>query len=148
MRVLFIKDLAGYAKKGEIKDAREGYATNYLIPKGFVEIATAEIVAKVDKELKVAQKRKEQQQAKFGVLKTDLEKQTFAVKVKVGDKGQVFGGVHEKDIIKIINGKMKTNLDKNQIDLDHPIKEIGIHTIKVKLGQGIDANVKIEVKGE
>jgi large subunit ribosomal protein L9 len=146
MKVIFIKDSPGQGKKGEIKEVSEGFAQNYLIPKGFAQVATADIQAKIAKEAKEAEIKKLKEIGKLEALKSEMEKRIFTVKVKVGDKGQVFGSVHEKDIAEAIAGKLNHPIPKNDIAIDAPIKELGEHKVKVKLGQGIVAVTKINVE--
>ncbi len=146
MKVIFVKELSGTAKKGEIKDVNNGYAQNFLIAKGYAQIATAEIQAKIVKEAKEAETKKLKEIEKLQALKLDLEKRVFTIKVKVGDKGQIFGSVHEKDISSSISSKLNYPLEKNQIAIENPIKQIGEHLVKIKLGGGISANVKIKVE--
>jgi len=78
--------------------------------------------------------------------KQDLEKRVFTIKVKVGDKGQIFSGVHEKDVLSAVNGKTNLSLEKNQVDLTKPIKELGEHQVKLKLASGITASIKIKIE--
>jgi large subunit ribosomal protein L9 len=146
MKVIFLKELNGTAKKGEIKDVSDGYAKNFLIAKGFAQVATADIQSKIVKEAKEQEIKKLREIEKLQTLKQDLEKRTFTVKVKVGDKGQVFGGVHEKDIAKVISDKTNHTIEKNQIEIPLAVKTIGEHQVKVKLGGGLIANVKIKVE--
>jgi large subunit ribosomal protein L9 len=146
MKVIFIKELAGAGKKGEIRDVNDGYAKNFLIAKGFAQVATADIQARIAKETKELEIKKLKEIGKLQALKQDLEKRTFIVKVKVGDKGQVFGGVHEKDVAKVISDKIGLEVEKNQVDISDPIKQLGEHQIKVKLSGGIVADVKIKVE--
>ena len=77
-----------------------------------------------------------------------MEKRVFTVKVKVGDKGQIFSGVHEKDVAAAINAKTELGLEKNQVVLDKPIKELGSHKVKVKLGQNLGAEITLNVEGQ
>jgi large subunit ribosomal protein L9 len=146
MKVIFIKELAGVAKKGEIKDVNDGYAQNFLIAKGFARVATADIQNKIAKENKEAEIKKSREIEKLRNLKTEIEKRVFAVKVKVGDKGQMFGGVHEKDIAEAISDKMRVPVEKNQVEIEVPVKEIGEYVVKVKLSQGIVASAKIKTE--
>ena len=148
MRVIFIKDSAGAGKKGEIKEVSSGYAQNFLIPKGFAQVATPDIIKRVEKEGKEQEAKKQKEVARLTALKAELEKRTFTVKVKVGDKGQVFGGVHEKDVAASVNSKMDISLEKNQVEIPAVIKELGIYQVKLKLGSGIIANVKINIQAE
>lgn len=146
MRVIFLKDVPGGGKRGEIKEVSDGYANNFLLAKGFAQVATSAIQAKIAKEGKEALVKKEKEAARLEGLKTDLEKRVFTVKVKVGDKGQIFSGVHEKDVITAINSKMNFQLEKNQVDLDKPIKELGEHKVKLKLGNNLSAVINIHVE--
>jgi large subunit ribosomal protein L9 len=146
MRIIFVKDQPGGGKKGEIKDVADGYAQNFLIAKGFAQIATAEIQAKVAKESKEAEIKRNKEIEKLKAVKSDLEKRVFTIKVKVGDKGQIFSGVHEKDIVAAINSKMGLSLEKNQAELSGIVKQLGEHQVKIKLAAGIIANVKIKVE--
>jgi large subunit ribosomal protein L9 len=146
MKIIFLKELSGTGKKGEIKDVADGYAQNFLIAQGFAAVATAEVQAKVAKEQREANAKQQKEVARLSSLVADLEKRVFTVKVKVGDKGQIFSGVHEKDIAAAINAKLAINLEKNQVVLAKPIKELGEHKVKVKLGASLTANVNIKVE--
>lgn len=146
MKVIFIKELSGTAKKGEIKDVSDGYAKNFLIAKGFAQVATADIQNKIAKEAKELEIKKLKEIKKLQTLKAEMEKRIFTVKIKVGDKGQVFGGIHEKDIASSISSKLNHPMEKNQVEISAPIKEIGEHSVKIKLGGGISANVRIKVE--
>lgn len=148
MKVIFVKELSGTAKKGEIKDVSDGYAKNFLIAKGFAQAATADIIARVEKEAREAKVKDERKLGKLQELKLDLEKRIFSVKVKVGDKGQVFGGVHEKDIAQAVSDKMGQQIDRHQIEISSAIKELGEHQVKLKLAAGIIASIKINVEAE
>jgi large subunit ribosomal protein L9 len=145
MRVIYLKEHQG-SKKGEIKDVSSGFAENFLIPKGLAQVATAEIQAKIAKEGKEAENKKFREIEKLQSLKQELEKRTFTIKVKVGGKGQVFGGLHEKDIAEAVADKLSYPLEKNQVEIESAIKALGEHQVKVKLGSGIIANVKINVE--
>ena len=146
MKVIFLKDQPGGGKKSEIKDVAEGYAKNFLIAKGFAAVATVEIQNKVAKEQKEAGAKQQKELAKLQSLKQDLEKRIFTVKVKVGDKGQIFSGVHEKDVAEAINSKLNISLEKNQIVQEKHVKELGEYPASVKLASGIIANIRIKVE--
>ncbi len=148
MKVIFVKDQPGGGKKGEIKEVSEGYAKNFLIAKGFAVPATAEIQARVAKEQKEAEAKLQKDHQKLENLKLDLEKRKFTVFVKVGDRGQIFSGVHDKDIADVVSKKTGVTINKNQIDLKRPIKDLGENSINIKLSSGITAKVKIIVESQ
>ncbi len=146
MKIIFLKDVAKRGRKGEIKEVSEGYAKNFLIKRGLAQPATADIQIKVNKETSDTAQKKQRELEKLRQLKTDLEKRTFTIKVKVGDKGQIFGGIHEKDIIAAIAKKTNFTLAKQQFTELHGIKTLGEHVVKIKLGTNLIASTTIEVQ--
>lgn len=145
MKIIFLKDVAGQGKKGEIREVSEGYASNFLIPKKLAQAATPEIQAKIFKENKEAEAKKRKETERLQAIKADLEKGVFNLTVKVGDKGQIFGGVHEKDVADAVNGKLSLNLDKRQVEIAAPIKSLGNHQVKISFPGGLSAAVKISI---
>lgn len=146
MKIILLKDVAKIGRKGEIKDVNDGYARNFLIAKKLGAVATAEIQAKIAKEAREANERTARQASKIEDLKRELGKRTFTIHVKVGDKGQIFGGAHEKDIITAINAKMGTTFDKHSVDLKHGLKTLGEHSVTIKLGHGLETQTKIKLE--
>lgn len=144
MKVLFIKDTQG-GKQGQIKDVSDGYAQNFLIPRGFAAVATPQIVARAEKEAKERELKHQKELNRLQRLKLEMEKREFTVRVKVGEKGQVFGGVHAKEVAKAVSEKMGVAVDKSQVEIDGIIRDIGTHQVKVELGRDILANIKINI---
>lgn len=146
MKVIFLKDVPGTGKKGEMKTVSDGYASNFLLPKGFVQVATIQLQIQLAKEAKEAQDKKDRELAKLNQLKLELEKRIFSLKVKVGEKGQIFGSMHEKEIAKAISEKVGMEIGKHQIEIAEALKVLGQHSVKIKLGSGIVASVKINLE--
>ncbi len=146
MKVIFLKDQPGGGRRGEIKEVNEGYAKNFLIPKGFAQVATTDIQAKVAKEQKEAEAKRTKEVSRAQELKAELERRTFTVSMKVGDKGQVFSGVHDRDIAEAINRKLPATVERHQIELSRPIKDLGLHKVSIKLMPGIKAVVAVTVE--
>lgn len=146
MKVIFIKDQPGGGKKGQLKEVSDGYAMNFLIPKGFAQVATTQIISRLEKEAREADAKKNKEKEQAQKLKNEIAKRTFKVAVKVGDRGQVFGGIHEKDVALVISEKMGLNFDKNQVELPVVIKDLGEYIVKLKLSGGILAEAKIKVE--
>ncbi len=146
MKVILLKDVPKIGKKGEIKNVADGFAKNMLIKKGLASLATTDAQSKLAKEQKSKSDATTKAKEKAEKNRAELEKRTFTIKVKTGDKGQVFSGVNEKDIISAVFQKTKIQLEKNQIDTPHGIKTIGEHRITIKLGQGITAKTKINLE--
>lgn len=148
MKVILLKDIPKIGKRGEIKEVSDGYANNFLIKKGLAHVATKEAQAQIVKLAQDASEKKTRELHKLEGLKEELQRRTFTVKVKIGDRGQIFGGVHEKEVVRAIHQKLKVELEKNQIDAHKGIKELGIHTITIKLGHGITAHTKLNIEAQ
>lgn len=146
MEVILLKDVPKIGRQGEVKKVSDGFGTNMLIKKGLAVIATKEAKDKVAKLAKSTQDAKAKAKIKFEHNKAELEKRTFTLKVKVGDKGQIFSSVKEKDVASIIFQKTKIQLEKSQFESLHGIKQLGQHIVTIKLGQGITAKTKINLE--
>ena len=146
MEVILLKDVPKIGRQGEIKKVSDGFGTNMLVKKGLAIVATKEAKDKALKTVKSAEDAKIKAKAKSEKNKLELEKRVFTVKVKVGDKGQIFSGVHEKDIAAAILQKTKIQLDKNQFEALHVLKKLGQHFVNIKLGQGVTAKTKINLE--
>ncbi|HVY67720.1 MAG TPA: 50S ribosomal protein L9 [Patescibacteria group bacterium] len=149
MKVIFIKDMPGGGKKGELKEVNDGYGKNFLIAKGYAKAATTQLQAQAAKEAREAGEKKARELDRLQALKQELEKRTFSVKVKVGEKGQIFSGVHEKDVIRAIAGKLPLPApERSQVELPKPIKELGRHKVALRLGGGVQAVINLSVEAE
>ena len=146
MKVLLIKDVKGLGKAGEIKEAKDGYARNYLIPKGFAKLATPEVIKEWEKEQARKEAELKAELEKLNQMKEKLESEKIVIKHKLGANGQLLGSVTNKEIAEVLKQK-GFDIDKKQIE-HTTIKAPGIYTVDIKLGHGIHAKVEIEVEGE
>lgn len=148
MEVILLKDVKGQGKKGDIVKVSNGYARNFLIPKGLAVEATEGGKKKVE-EIKAAQKRKEQQQRnKAKKLCEKLSGLKVILKVKAGEKGKLFGSITGKDIAEGLEKQHGIKIDKKKIILDEPIKNIGVYKVPIKIYPEISAELEVETKEE
>jgi large subunit ribosomal protein L9 len=146
MKVLLIKDVKGLGKAGEIKNAKDGYARNYLIPKGFAKLATPEVIKEWEEEQKRKEEELKKEIAKLNEIKEKIESTPIVIKHKLGANGQLYGAITNKEVAE----KLKENgidIDKKQIEMQQ-IKTVGEYNIDIKLGHGIHAKLKLIVEGE
>jgi large subunit ribosomal protein L9 len=147
MKVIFLKDVKGTALEGEVKDVKDGYARNYLIPRGIVAPATEANLKKLETR---KDKIKEKEEQKLAAAKEKAEKLNeleVELSVKAGEKGRLFGAVTSQDIAEAIKAK-GFELDKKDIELDNPIKETGTHSVTVGLYKDAKAEIKVTVTAE
>ena len=144
MEVIFIKDLRGQGKKGEIKEVKTGYAENYLIKNGYAVAKTKENLQILDNNNKKRAKEDEENRKKAEELKTKIAKEVLEFKVKTGEGDKVFGSISLKQI-KEEKKKKGYNIEKSMIKYDNPIQSLGFHNVEIDLYQGISTKVKIHV---
>jgi large subunit ribosomal protein L9 len=147
MKVLFLQDLKGQGRRGEIKEVSDGFAQNFLIKNGFATIATGKVQQTEKAKLDAKAESAVRLRIKRELLKTELEKHAFTVLCKSGEGGKLFGAVREKDIVEAILKKIPSaNIEKHAVDITQPIKTVGTHKVTVMLERGLTANVHIEIK--
>ena len=148
MKVILNKDIQGVGKKGEIINASDGYARNYLFPRNLALEASEGNLATL-KEKKDSQKYKKdslQQVAREFAKK--LSGITVLFKVKTGESKRLFGSITSKDISDEIKKQFGFDIDKKKIVLDEAIKSTGVYNIEIKVYPEISAKLKVEVAGE
>lgn len=143
MKVIFIKDLKGQGKKGEIKEVKDGYAINFLIKKGYAVKETKESVKILERDNQKEKALDEENKIKAEKIKKDLESKTYKFKVKTGEHDKVFGSISAKQIKEELDSKY--NIDKKQIKILNPIQSLGFHEVEIDLYKEIKAKIKIEV---
>lgn len=148
MKVIFLTDVKGKGKRGEVKEVPTGYAQNFLIKKNLAKEATKQAI----NELKGKQKSEEKAQAELlaeaKAVKVKLEQESTLVQFseKVGPDGRTFGSITAKKISEELNKQFGIKLDKRHIKLDHPIRAIGLIEIPVKLHKDINGIIKLQIK--
>ncbi len=148
MKVILIKDVKKLGKEGEITEVSDGYARNYLIPKGYALEATKIRL----KETEEKKKRKQQQEKKEKVeaerLKEVLEGKTITINAKVGGGDKLFGAVTAREISDILQKDFSISIDKKKIEIGEPIKHLGKYNIKIKIYPSMQVNIKVVVTAE
>ena len=143
MKVIFIKDLKGQGKKGEIKEVKDGYGT-FLIKNNIANIAS-ESNLKHYNTLKSKQELEENLYIKeCEKLKEQLEKLKINIKVKVGEQDRVFGSVSTKQIVTELK-RLNFDVDKNKIKIDGSLSSLGTHIVKIELHKKVIADLKINL---
>ena len=147
MKVIFLQDVKGKGKKGEIKDVASGYAYNYLIPNKLAIIATTTNMKEAEAFQESSDKRKEQEHEQAKELAVKLADTTITIKTKAGEGGKLFGAITSKQIGDAL-AEEKIKIDRRKIILDEPIKSIGTTVVQIKIHPEVTATLKIKVEEE
>ncbi len=143
MKVILLEDIKNIGKKFEIKDLKEGYVRNYLLPKKLVLIYNAENLKKIENLKKKIEENRKEKLELIEKEKEILKDLVLTFKIKVGEHEEVFGSVNKKEIEKALEEKGIKNF---KVNLEKPLKALGIHEVEVNLGENQKVNLKVELK--
>ena len=145
MKVLFLQDVKGSGRKGEILEVSDGYARNFLLPKNLVKIATKELTLQTrqaeEKEIKLMEQELKTNQKKA----SQIDGREIEIKAKASATGTLYSAIGSDTIANEIKKQLKSNVKSEQVLLSKPIKEIGEHKVKIKFGHGLEAEVQVTV---
>lgn len=144
MKVIFVKDLKGQGKIGEIKEVKDGYGLNFLIKKGYAIIASDGNLKHLQTEN--AKKAENEQLAikEYEKVKEKIEKEKLIFKVQTGKQDKVFGSISVKQIVNELKNR-NYNIDKTMIILTEPISSLGTYNIEIELHKKVKALLKVEL---
>lgn len=148
MKVVFLKDVKGKGKKGEIKNVADGYAHNFLIKNGYAAEANAQAMSQIDGQKKLEAKNAAAELAEAQVLKETLEALTIELKAKSGEGGRLFGSVSTKQIADALQKVHGIKIDKRKMTLNDGIRALGFTNVPVKLHHEVTATLKVHVTEE
>jgi large subunit ribosomal protein L9 len=148
MKVIFLKDVKGRGKKGEIKNVADGYAHNFLLKNKLAVEANQSAISQLDGQKKKEQKLSEQELQEAQQLKDKLEALTIELKAKSGEGGRLFGSITTKQVASELEKKHGIKIDKRKMELDDAIRSLGYTNIPVKLHHEVTATLKVHVTEE
>lgn len=146
MKVILLKDIKGTGKKGDVVNVSDGYARNYLFPRGIAKEGT-EGNLKVLGEQKTSQKIKEEKEFEEAQkLGKEMEELTVTLYSKSGEGGRLFGSITSKDIADSLKKKHSIDVDKRKILLEEGIKCLGSRYVEIKIHPKVVTKIRVEVK--
>jgi large subunit ribosomal protein L9 len=148
MQVLFLHDVPGVGKAGEVKKVNDGYARNFLLPRKFAVVASDGAVKQSEQIKEAAVRRDAKTLGEAKVLAALIEKVTLTFHAKAGEGDRLFGSVTAADIADALARDKGITVDKRKIALDTPIKDLGNHTVAIKLHPDVSAQVMVAVEKE
>lgn len=145
MKVVLIKDLEGYGVLGDVINVKDGFARNYLIPRGIALPATESNLKHVRGIITHRARKLQREKEKAVQLAKKLEGLMVEVFRQVGEKGKLFGSVTAQDIAQALQEK-GFDVDRKKVMLKNPIKDMGIYTVTLKLHPEVNVDIKVDVK--
>lgn len=142
MQVILRQQLDNLGNPGDVVDVKAGYARNYLIPKGLAYEATPGNLKRIAAEQASAAKREQEALGDARKAAAKFENVSLTFKVRASDEGKLFGSITAADIAEEL-GKQGIEVDRRQIELDEPIKTLGVTSVPVKLHSQVRPEVKV-----
>jgi large subunit ribosomal protein L9 len=145
MKLILTREVSGLGKAGDVVNVKDGYARNFLIPRGNAILWSDGGEKQIAGIRRARQAREIRDKDHANEIKAKLEGALLEIKVKVGSTGRLFGSVTEKDVAQVIKLETGIDIDRHKIKLIKHVKNLGKHTAKVSLITGVTANVTVNV---
>ena len=146
MKVLFKKDVPDVAKAGQVKEVADGYARNFLIPRGLAVAATTGALKQVADIEAVAARHAADEQQGAQTLRQRLEGQPIVIQAKAGSQGRLYGSVTAADVASAIQKQIGASVDRHNLEMPDHIRNVGSYQVGVRLHRAVTATVTIEVR--
>ena len=148
VKVILKETIKGVGKKDEIVEVKDGYANNFLFSQNKGIPATTENINKLKAKAEKTKKTHDKEVQKANELKELLENKEIVIKVKAGNNRKVFGSVGSKEIAEAIKEQLNLEVDKKKISTDTRMKELGLHTVELKLHSEVKVKIKVMLEGQ
>ena len=146
MKVIFLKDVKGKGKKGEVKNVADGYAHNFLLKQGLAVEANSANESTLNAQKKKEEKQAAQELEESKQLKAKIDEITVELTAKSGEGGRLFGSITSKHIAEELQKKHNIKIDKRKIELDDAIRALGVTKVPVKLHTEVTATLNVHVR--
>ena len=147
MKIILLQDIPTVGRKSEIKEVREGYARNFLLPRKLAVAATGEAVKRLERESAIKEAHLQTLERTYREISEKLKNITLTFKMKVGERGKAFGSISEEDI-KTGLKEEGIKIEKNWLDLEAHIKTTGPHRVPIKFPHDIKGEIRVIVEAE
>jgi large subunit ribosomal protein L9 len=148
MKVLLTETVDNLGSAGEVKKVADGYARNFLIPKGLAVPATAGALKQGELRRQAEARRQQQEEAKGELLSRTLSQVTLTFQAKAGEKDKLYGSITNADIAEALERETGQAIDKRKVELEEPIRELGSYYVPIKLLPDLAPRVTVIVERE
>jgi large subunit ribosomal protein L9 len=147
MRVVLREDVENLGKKGDLVDVRDGYARNYLVPRGLAITANRGVVQQAEAMRRNREARDRRDREAAQELARSLEGRALTITARAGEGGKLFGSVGAADVAEAIATQLGTTVDRRAVSLAEPWKELGSYEVTVKLHPDVQPTVTVNIVG-
>ncbi len=148
MEVILLKDVARLGQAGTICKVAPGYARNHLIPQGLAVMATKGAVKELEQRRQAEARRQKQLDADARTVAQELDGVTLTIHAKIGEKERLYGSVTSGDIAEALEKETGRSIDRRKIELEEPIRQLGIYTVPVRLLSDVLPQIRVDVVAE
>jgi large subunit ribosomal protein L9 len=148
MQVLLLQEVEQLGQTGDVKKVADGYARNYLIPRGLAVVATKGAIKQVELQQKAETRRQAQELSEAQALAQVLDGQSVAFQARAGEADRLYGSITSANIAEALEEKTGQEVDKRKIELEEPLKELGTHAVTIRLATEAEAKVTVVIERE
>jgi large subunit ribosomal protein L9 len=148
MKVLLTETVDNLGSAGEIKKVADGYARNFLIPKGLAVLATEGALKQAELRRQAETRRQKREEVKAESLAGILSQVTLTFQAKAGEKDKLYGSITNADIAEALEREIGQAIDKRKVELEEPIRELGSHHVPIKLLPDLAPRITVIVERE
>ena len=148
MRIILNQDIENVGLASEIKEVKDGYARNYLIPQGMARVATPAAIAEAKRQEGLRRKQEKRDRIEAGDFAARLAEINLTIKAKVGEQHRLFGSVTAADIAGALAEAHEINIDRRKIMMGDPLRSVGVHNVTVHLAPELNADLTVTIEPE
>ena len=148
MEVLLLKDVEQLGQAGEIKKVSDGYARNFLIPRGLAAIPTPGAIKQAQSRRTRDARRQAKELDEAQVLAQALDGRTVTFQARAGEADRLYGSITNANIAEALAEQVEQDVDRRKIDMEEPLKELGTHAVTIRLAPGAEAKVTVIIERE
>jgi large subunit ribosomal protein L9 len=146
MKIVLIADVPDLGGKGSVVDVKEGYARNYLIPRGLAKEATDSVLRALKERESIKEDKAKREVEKAEKAAERLRNARVRIEANAGERGKLFGAVTSKDVADAIKGQLGIGLDKKKVDMEENIRSVGTHKVKIRLHPKVSLDLEVLVE--
>ncbi|QIA28101.1 50S ribosomal protein L9 [Thermaerobacter sp. PB12/4term] len=148
MKVVLLQDVKGLGRKGDIKDVADGYARNFLLPKGLAREATREVLNQIQQQEAARQRRARQELEQARSLAHRLDGRAVEVRARAGESGRLFGSVTSQDVVEALARTFGVKIDRKRVELPEPLRQLGSYDVVLRLHPEVTCRITVVVRPE